>query len=49
MYISQQKKLIEISKIISYNQRAIAKEARRNRKPINYTDQTESKCPELNR
>ena len=43
------KKLIEISKIINYDPRAISKEVKRNRKPVDYTDQTESKCPKLNR
>ena len=47
--ISHNKKLIEISKIINYDPRAIAKEVKRNRKPVDYADQTESKCPKLNR
>ena len=47
--ISHNKKLIEISKIINYDPRAISKEVKRNRKPVDYTDQTESKCPKLNR
>ena len=47
--ISHNKKLIEISKIINYDPRAISKEVKRNRKPVNYADQTESKCPKLNR
>lgn len=47
--ISHNKKLIEISKIINYDPRAISKEVKRNRKPFDYTDQTESKCPKLNR
>ena len=47
--ISHNKKLIEISKIINYDPRAISKEVKRNRKPVDYADQTESKCPKLNR
>lgn len=47
--ISHNKKLIEISKIINYDPRAISKEVKRNRKPVDYADQTESKCPRLNR
>lgn len=47
--ISHNKKLIEISKIINYNSRVISKEVKRNRKPIDYTDQIESNCPKLNR
>ena len=47
--ISHNKKLIEISSIINYDPRAISKEVRRNRKPVDYADQTESKCPKLNR
>lgn len=47
--ISHNKKLIEISNIIGYDPRAISKEVRRNRKPVDYADQTESKCPKLNR
>lgn len=43
--ISHNKKLIEISKIINYDPRAISKEVKRNRKPVDYADQTESKCP----
>ena len=47
--ISHNKKLIEISKIIDYDPRAISKEVKRNRKPIDYADKNESKCPKLNR
>lgn len=47
--ISHKKKLIEISKIIGYNPRAISKEVKRNRIPVDYAEQTESKCPKLNR
>jgi IS30 family transposase len=47
--ISHNKKLIEISKIIGYDPRAISKEVKRNRKPVNYDDVTESKCPKLNK
>ena len=47
--ISHNKKLIEISKIINYDPRAISKEVKRNRKPVDYAEQTESKCPKLNR
>lgn len=47
--ISNNKKLIEISEIINYDPGAIPKEVKRNRKPIDYVDQTESKCPKLNR
>ena len=47
--ISHNKKLIEISKIINYDPRAISKEVKRNRKPVDYADKTESKCPKLNR
>lgn len=47
--ISHNKKLIEISKIINYDPRAISKEVKRTRKPVDYADQTESKCPKLNR
>lgn len=48
--ISHNKKLIEISKIINYDSRAISKEVKRNRKPVDYyADQKESKCPKLNR
>ena len=36
--ISHNKKLIEISKIINYDPRAISKEVKRNRKPVNYAD-----------
>ena len=43
--ISHNKKLIEISKIINYDPRAISKEVKRNRKPVDHADQTESKCP----
>lgn len=46
--ISHNKKLIEISKIINYDPRAISKEVKRNRKPVDYyADQKESKCPKL--
>ena len=47
--ISHNKKLIEISRIINYDPRAISKEVKRNRKPVDYADQIESKCPKLNR
>jgi IS30 family transposase len=47
--ISHNKKLIEISKIINYDPRAISKEVKRNRKPVNYDGVTESKCPKLNK
>lgn len=47
--ISHNKKLIEISSIINYDPRAISKEVKRNRKPVDYADQTESKCSKLNR
>lgn len=47
--ISHNKKLIEISKLVGYDPRAISKEVKRNRKPVDYIDQTESKCPKLNR
>lgn len=47
--ISHNKKLIEISNIINYDPRAISKEVKRNRKPINYADQVISNCPKLNR
>ena len=47
--ISHNKKLIEISKIINYDPRAISKEVKRNRKPVDYANQTESKCLKLNR
>lgn len=47
--ISHNKKLIEISNIINYDPRAISKEVKRNRKPINYADQVISNCPNLNR
>ncbi len=36
--ISHNKKLIEISKIINYDTRAISKEVKRNRKPVDYAD-----------
>ena len=41
--ISHNKKLIEISEIIGYDPRAISKEVKRNRKPVDYADQNESK------
>ncbi len=47
--ISHNKKLIEISYFICYDPRGISKEVKRNRKPVDYADQTESKCPKLNR
>ena len=47
--ISHNKKLIEISKLVGYDPRAISKEVKRNRKPVDYIDQTESKYPKLNR
>ena len=47
--ISHNKKLIEISEMVGYDPRAISKEVKRNRKPVDYIDQTESKCPKLNR
>lgn len=36
--ISHNKKLIEISNIIGYDPRAISKEVKRNRKPVDYAD-----------
>src|SRR5574344_2035944 len=47
--ISHNKKLIELSNIICYDPRAISKEVKRNRKPVDYADQVNSKCPKLNR
>ena len=47
--ISHNKKLIEISEIIGYDPRAISKEVRRNRITVGSIEQTESKCPKLNR
>ena len=46
--ISHNKKLIKISKIINYDSRTISKEVKKNRKPVGYADQTESKCSKLN-
>ena len=37
--ISHNKKLIEISKIINYDPRAISKEVKRTSKPVDYADQ----------
>lgn len=46
--ISHNYKLINISKILEYDSRAISREVKRNRIPVDFPDATSSNCPKLN-
>ena len=47
--IAHNYKLIDISKILNYDPRAISREVKRNRICINFPDKTSSDCPKLKR
>ena len=47
--LSHNYKLINISKILNYDPRAISKEVKRNRIPIDFPNATSSNCPKLKR
>ena len=47
--ISHEYKLKDIGESLLVDPTSVSKEVKRNRKPVDYADQTESKCPKLNR